>query len=55
MTEPVKNIVVVGGGFAGSTVARALRARLPEDYMLVLISEESCLTFTPMLPEVVGA
>ncbi len=55
MTEPAKNIVIVGGGFAGSTVARALRARLPKNYMLVLISEESYLTFNPMLPEVVGA
>ncbi|MCL2385804.1 MAG: FAD-dependent oxidoreductase, partial [Alphaproteobacteria bacterium] len=55
MTEPARNIVIVGGGFAGSTVARKLRARLPEGYMLVLISEESYLTFNPMLPEVVGA
>lgn len=55
MTEPAKNIVIVGGGFAGSTVARELRARLPEGYMLILISEESYLTFNPMLPEVVGA
>jgi NADH dehydrogenase len=55
MTAPAKNIVIVGGGFAGSTVARELRARLPEGYMLILISEESYLTFNPMLPEVVGA
>lgn len=55
MTEPAKNIVIVGGGFAGSAVARELRARLPESYMLILISEESYLTFNPMLPEVVGA
>ena len=55
MTESVKNIVIIGGGFAGSTVARELRARLPKGYMLILISEESYLTFNPMLPEVVGA
>lgn len=55
MTEPVKNIVIVGGGFAGSTIARELCARLPKGYMLILISEESYLTFNPMLPEVVGA
>jgi NADH dehydrogenase len=55
MIAPAKNIVIVGGGFAGSTVARELRARLPEGYMLILISEESYLTFNPMLPEVVGA
>jgi NADH dehydrogenase len=53
--EPTKNIVVIGGGFAGSTVARELRARLPDGYTLILISEESYLTFNPMLPEVVGA
>ncbi len=55
MTAPAKNIVIVGGGFAGSTVARELRAQLPEGYMLILISEESYLTFNTMLPEVVGA
>ena len=55
MTEPSKNIVIVGGGFGGSTVARELRARLPDGYMLILISEESYLTFNPMLAEVVGA
>jgi NADH:ubiquinone reductase (H+-translocating) len=55
MTEPSKNIVIVGGGFGGSTVARELRARLPESHMLILISEESYLTFNPLLPEVVGA
>lgn len=55
MKEPTKNIVIIGGGFAGSTVARELRARLPDDYALILVSEESYLTFNPMLPEVVGA
>jgi NADH:quinone reductase (non-electrogenic) len=55
MTEPAKNIVIIGGGFAGSTVARELRGRLPDGYTLILISEESYLTFNPMLPEVVGA
>ena len=50
MTEPSKNIVIVGGGFAGSTVAREPRARLPYSRMLILISEESYLTFDPLLP-----
>ena len=53
--DSFKNIVIVGGGFAGSTAARALQANLPEGYRVVLISEESYLTFSPMLPEVVGA
>jgi len=50
-----KAIVIVGGGFAGTTLARALDGRLPRDYNLVLISEESYTTFNPMLPEAVGA
>jgi NADH dehydrogenase len=44
-------IVIVGGGFAGTTLARALQRRLPP----TLISEESYTTFNPMLPEAVGA
>lgn len=51
----MRNIVVVGGGFAGAAVARRLRTRLPAGYRLVLVSEESYTTFHPMLAEVVGA
>jgi NADH dehydrogenase len=50
-----KSIVVIGGGFAGTTLVRALERELPPDWRLVLISEESYTTFNPMLPEVVGA
>ena len=50
-----KSIVIVGGGFAGTTLARTLDGKLPEGYELVLISEESYTTFNPMLPEAVGA
>ena len=50
-----KNIVIVGGGFAGTTLARALGKRLPRGYRIVLVSEESYTTFNPMLAEVVGA
>ncbi len=50
-----KRIVIVGGGFAGTTLARALDQRLPPEYQLLLISEESYTTFTPMLPEALGA
>ena len=52
---PSQSIVIVGGGFAGTTLARALDGRLPEDYELVLVSEESYTTFHPMLPEALGA
>ena len=50
-----KRIIIVGGGFAGATLACALDGRLPADYELLLISEESYTTFSPMLPEAVGA
>ena len=50
-----RSIVIVGGGFAGTTVVRALEARLPAGTELTLISEESYTTFNPMLPEAVGA
>ncbi len=50
-----KNVVIVGGGFAGTTLARAIERRLPAGYRVVLVSEESYTTFNPMLAEVVGA
>lgn len=53
--ETEKNIVVIGGGFAGTTVAQALEKRLPAPYRVVLVSDESFTTFNPMLAEVVGA
>jgi len=50
-----KQIVIVGGGFAGTTLATELERCLPSGHRLVLISEESYTTFNPMLAEVVGA
>jgi NADH dehydrogenase len=50
-----KSIVIVGGGFAGTTLMRALDGKLPQGYELLLISEESYTTFNPMLPEALGA
>src|SRR5512134_2157436 len=47
--------VVVGGGFAGTTLVGELERRLPPEYKIVLVSEESYTTFNPMLAEVVGA
>lgn len=53
--DHTRNIVIVGGGFAGTTLARALERRLPAPWRVVLVSEESYTTFNPMLAEVVGA
>jgi NADH:ubiquinone reductase (H+-translocating) len=50
-----RSIIVVGGGFAGTAVARRLSGRLPAGVALTLVSEESYTTFNPMLPEAVGA
>jgi NADH:ubiquinone reductase (H+-translocating) len=50
-----RNIVIVGGGFAGTVLARSLQRRLPRGARVVLVSEESYTTFNPMLAEVVGA
>src|SRR5438128_4393927 len=54
MSNP-RTIVIIGGGFAGTTLARELDGKLPPDWELVLISEESYTTFNPMLPEALGA
>ena len=50
-----RTIVIAGGGFAGTTLARSLEKRLPAGWQVVLVSEESYTTFNPMLAEVVGA
>src|SRR4051812_38475819 len=53
--EIVNKIVVVGGGFAGTALVRALDEKLPTGQALLLLSEESHTTFNPMLPEALGA
>lgn len=50
-----QTVVIVGGGFAGTTLAQALETQLPPGWQVLLISEESYTTFNPMLAEVVGA
>jgi len=47
-------IVIVGGGFAGVTLAQRLERLLPAHMGIVVLSAENHLVFTPMLPEVVG-
>lgn len=51
----LKNFIVIGGGFAGTKVTRALEHTLPPDWTLTLVSQENFITFNPLLPEVVGA
>lgn len=48
-------ILVIGAGFAGTNLVRALARTLPADCTLTLLSDESYTTFNPMLPEAVGA
>jgi NADH dehydrogenase len=55
MNHGTHSIVIVGGGFAGTALARALDARRPPGLQVTLISDESTTTFNPMLPEAVGA
>jgi NADH dehydrogenase len=55
VTAETHTIIIVGGGFAGTTLTQALDRRLPPGYEVVLISEESYTTFNPMLPESLGA
>ncbi len=50
-----QRILIVGGGFAGATLARALTRRPCADHDITLLSAESYTTFSPMLPEAVGA
>lgn len=50
-----RNLIIVGGGFAGMRTARELEHTLPPDWTLTVISQENFITFNPLLPEVVGA
>lgn len=49
-----QTIVILGGGFAGVELAKAIQYRLPRGWQVILFSEENHLIFTPMLAEVVG-
>lgn len=55
--QTVPSVVVIGAGFAGTTLVRALdaRGRRGAAARVTLISDESYTTFNPMLPEAVGA
>jgi Pyridine nucleotide-disulphide oxidoreductase len=53
--QGLRQVVIIGGGFAGATLVRSLQHMLPDGWRVVLVSEESYTTFNPMLAEVVGA
>jgi len=55
LSQDKRNIVVIGGGFAGTQLVKRLEKQLSRDWQVVLISEENYTTFNPMLAEVVGA
>jgi NADH:ubiquinone reductase (H+-translocating) len=55
--EPMKRILILGGGFAGMKTAECLEKELQKDrsVSISLISETNALLFTPMLAEVAGS
>ncbi len=50
-----KNLVIIGGGFAGAKLAQKLERRVADDWEIYLLSQTNFVTFNPLLPEVVGA
>jgi len=54
MADASNRFVIVGGGFAGVTLAQCLERLLPAQMEIVVLGAENHLVFTPMLPEVVG-
>jgi NADH dehydrogenase len=51
---PAQRVLIIGGGFAGATLTRALERRVPHAY-ITLLSQENYITYSPLLAEVVGA
>lgn len=50
-----KNLIIIGGGFAGVVLAQKLERTLPADWEIYLLSKTNFITYNPLLPEVIGA
>jgi len=57
MNDPDKQnkLVIIGGGFAGLTLAKKLEKTLPPEWDIYLLSKTNFITYNPLLPEVIGA
>src|SRR5271167_4038488 len=54
VTMEEARIIIVGGGFAGVTLAEHLNRHVGREVEVVVISSENHMVFTPMLAEVAG-
>ena len=54
-TKQQKKLVIIGGGFAGLTLAKRLERTMPLDWDIYLLSKTNFITYNPLLPEVIGA
>ena len=52
--EQFQQIVIVGGGFAGVSLAQRLERLLSAQPEIIVLGADNHLVFSPMLPEVVG-
>lgn len=50
-----RRVVVLGGGFSGLQAAIGLERLLPREDDILLISEQNCLLFTPLLPQIASS
>lgn len=55
MNTEQKKLVIVGGGFAGLTLAKKLEKTMPKEWDIYLLSKTNFITYNPLLPEVIGA
>jgi NADH dehydrogenase len=49
-----QSVAIIGGGFAGSSLAQHLERLMGTDVNVTVVSRDNHLVFTPMLPEVAG-